>query len=115
MSFLDFPSPIVERGIALHKILRLIVHGLGGEGYLNFMGNEFGKVVEISCCRGFPDFATTLSIAIKNAILGLTIINIECHYTQCNFLIVMLSVVASHGGLYCKTFYGRIFCRIVIS
>ena len=24
-------------------MIRLIVHGLGGEGYLNFMGNEFGK------------------------------------------------------------------------
>ncbi|CAG0893600.1 unnamed protein product [Darwinula stevensoni] len=41
-------SPIIERGIALHKIIRLVTHGLGGEGYLNFMdyvnisGNEFG-------------------------------------------------------------------------
>ena len=44
MSYLDFPGPVVERGIALHKMIRLIVHGLGGEGYLNFMGNEFGNV-----------------------------------------------------------------------
>ena len=33
---------IIERGIALHKMLRLITIGLGGEGYLAFMGNEFG-------------------------------------------------------------------------
>jgi len=33
---------IVNRGMALHKMIRLIVHGMGGEGYLNFMGNEFG-------------------------------------------------------------------------
>lgn len=33
---------MVERAISLHKLLRLITHGLGGEGYLNFEGNEFG-------------------------------------------------------------------------
>lgn len=32
----------VDRGLALHKMIRLLVQGLGGEGYLNFMGNEFG-------------------------------------------------------------------------
>lgn len=35
-------SLVVDRGIALHKIIRLITISLGGEGYLNFMGNEFG-------------------------------------------------------------------------
>ncbi len=35
-------DPIVERGMALHKMIRLITMSLGGEGYLNFMGNEFG-------------------------------------------------------------------------
>ena len=34
--------PVVDRGMALHKILRLITLALGGEGYLTFMGNEFG-------------------------------------------------------------------------
>jgi 1,4-alpha-glucan branching enzyme len=33
---------IVDRGIALHKMIRLITFSLAGEGYLNFMGNEFG-------------------------------------------------------------------------
>ena len=33
---------IVDRGIALHKMIRLITSSLAGEGYLNFMGNEFG-------------------------------------------------------------------------
>jgi len=32
----------IERGMALHKMIRLITFALGGEGYLNFMGNEFG-------------------------------------------------------------------------
>jgi len=35
-------SGVVDRGIALHKIIRLLTFSLAGEGYLNFMGNEFG-------------------------------------------------------------------------
>ena len=34
--------PVIERGIALHKMIRLITFALGGEGWLTFMGNEFG-------------------------------------------------------------------------
>jgi 1,4-alpha-glucan branching enzyme len=36
------PNLIIDRGIALHKLIRLLTFSLGGEGYLNFMGNEFG-------------------------------------------------------------------------
>ena len=36
------PNFVTDRGIALHKMIRLITFTLGGEGYLNFMGNEFG-------------------------------------------------------------------------
>lgn len=32
----------VDRGIALHKMIRLVTIGTAGDGYLNFMGNEFG-------------------------------------------------------------------------
>jgi 1,4-alpha-glucan branching enzyme len=35
-------NPIIDRAIALHKMLRLFTMAGGGEGYLNFMGNEFG-------------------------------------------------------------------------
>ena len=35
-------NPVVDRGMALHKLLRLLTMSLGGEGYLTFMGNEFG-------------------------------------------------------------------------
>lgn len=38
----DDAHPVIERGIALHKLIRLITLVAGGEGYLNFMGNEFG-------------------------------------------------------------------------
>ncbi len=33
---------IIDRGIALHKMIRLYTASLGGEAYLNFIGNEFG-------------------------------------------------------------------------
>jgi 1,4-alpha-glucan branching enzyme len=36
------PNLIIDRGIALHKMIRLLTISLGGEGYLNFIGNEFG-------------------------------------------------------------------------
>lgn len=42
MSVLSELTPVINRGMALHKIIRLITHTLGGEGYLNFEGNEFG-------------------------------------------------------------------------
>ena len=32
----------IDRGVALHKIIRLLTFSLAGNGYLNFMGNEFG-------------------------------------------------------------------------
>ncbi|VAH47604.1 unnamed protein product [Triticum turgidum subsp. durum] len=50
---LDRPStPRIDRGIALHKMIRLVTMGLGGEGYLNFMGNEFGHPEWIDFPRG---------------------------------------------------------------
>ena len=33
---------VIDRAIALHKMIRLFTLGGGGEAYLNFMGNEFG-------------------------------------------------------------------------
>ncbi len=35
-------SDIVDRGINIHNIIRFFTISLGGEAYLNFMGNEFG-------------------------------------------------------------------------
>ncbi len=33
---------MIYRGVALHKMIRLVTASLTGDGYLNFMGNEFG-------------------------------------------------------------------------
>jgi len=38
----DSQNLAVERGVALHKMIRLATAGTAGHGYLNFMGNEFG-------------------------------------------------------------------------
>ncbi|MBP3660528.1 MAG: alpha amylase C-terminal domain-containing protein, partial [Oscillospiraceae bacterium] len=35
-------NPVIDRAIALHKMIRLFTMAGGGESYLNFMGNEFG-------------------------------------------------------------------------
>ncbi|KAI9285985.1 1,4-alpha-glucan-branching enzyme GBE1 [Umbelopsis sp. AD052] len=42
MSDLSPLTSIIDRGMSLHKMIRFITHALGGEGYLNFEGNEFG-------------------------------------------------------------------------
>jgi len=38
----DCHNPVIDRAIALHKMIRLFTLGAAGEAYLNFMGNEFG-------------------------------------------------------------------------
>lgn len=42
MSKLSPLTAVIDRGMSLHKMIRLLTHSLGGEGYLNFEGNEFG-------------------------------------------------------------------------
>ena len=38
----DYHTLTMDRAIELHKMIRLYTMSLGGNGYLNFMGNEFG-------------------------------------------------------------------------
>ena len=38
----DYHSLTIDRAIELHKMIRLVTMSLGGNGYLTFMGNEFG-------------------------------------------------------------------------
>ncbi len=35
-------NPAIDRAVALHKLIRLATIATAGDGYLNFMGNEFG-------------------------------------------------------------------------
>jgi 1,4-alpha-glucan branching enzyme len=39
---MESSNPVVDRGMALIKLIRLVTIGTAGDGYLNFMGNEFG-------------------------------------------------------------------------
>ncbi|PKP09890.1 MAG: 1,4-alpha-glucan-branching enzyme [Bacteroidetes bacterium HGW-Bacteroidetes-4] len=39
---IDDSNLVIDRGIALHKMIRLATAASAGGGYLNFMGNEFG-------------------------------------------------------------------------
>lgn len=45
MSALIAMTPVIDRGIQLHKLIRLLTHSLGGEGYLNFIGESPRKPV----------------------------------------------------------------------
>ena len=47
----------IDRGIALHKLIRLVTFSLAGEAYLNFMGNEFGHPEWIDFPREGNDFS----------------------------------------------------------
>jgi 1,4-alpha-glucan branching enzyme len=38
----DDDNLVIDRGMALHKMIRFLTLTLAGEGYLNFIGNEFG-------------------------------------------------------------------------
>lgn len=38
----DDQNLVIDRALALHKMIRLITLATAGNGYLNFMGNEFG-------------------------------------------------------------------------
>ena len=40
MSLMSPPSLVIDRGIQLHKMIRLLTHSLGGEAYLNFSGQS---------------------------------------------------------------------------
>ncbi|HEY8910218.1 MAG TPA: alpha-amylase family glycosyl hydrolase [Desulfosporosinus sp.] len=51
------PSIIVSRAIELSKLIKLLTITLAGEGYLNFMGNEFGHPEWID----FPTIANNWS------------------------------------------------------
>lgn len=54
---LDCPNLQVERGIALHKMIRLVTLATAGDGYLTFMGNEFGHPEWIDFPRAGNDWS----------------------------------------------------------
>ena len=49
--------PVIDRGLSLHKLIRLVTCALGGEGWLNFMGNEFGHPEWVDFPRAGNDWS----------------------------------------------------------
>ena len=53
----EIHTPLVDRGVALHKMIRLVTLSLSQGGYLNFMGNEFGHPEWIDFPRAGNDWS----------------------------------------------------------
>ena len=54
MSAVQPASPTIARGMAYHKMIRAATIALGGDGWLSFMGNEFGHPEWIDFPRRAP-------------------------------------------------------------
>ncbi|MEI6898929.1 MAG: alpha-amylase family glycosyl hydrolase, partial [Bacteroidota bacterium] len=86
---------VVDRGMALHKMIRLITIGLGGTAYLNFMGNEFGHPDWID----FPREGNSWSYEHARRMWSLAEDkNLKYHYLGA-FDKAMLKLIISHGVL----------------
>ncbi len=53
----DTPSAIIDRGVAMHELIRFVTILLGGEGYMTFIGNEFGHPEWVDFPREGNDFS----------------------------------------------------------
>ncbi|KAI8521139.1 1,4-alpha-glucan branching enzyme [Branchiostoma belcheri] len=71
MSCLSEMTVTVDRGLALHKMIRLITHGLGGEGWLNFIGHCISADgYDWHICNSVPVFQET-SLGTRSGCHGL--------------------------------------------
>jgi len=57
MTSLREQTPVISRGVALHKTIRLLTMCIGGDAWLNFMGNEFGHPEWIDFPRDGNDWS----------------------------------------------------------
>ncbi|CAN7000120.1 unnamed protein product [Brassica rapa subsp. trilocularis] len=53
---------LLDRGVSLHKMIRLLTFTIGGRAYLNFMGNEFGHPERVE----FPTQSNKFSFSLAN-------------------------------------------------
>lgn len=91
----DTPSITIDRGIALHKMIRLFTMTLGGEAWLNFMGNEFGHPEWID----FPRFENKWSYQYARRQWSLNNNDKLKYRFMGNFDKAMLQFVRQHGLL----------------
>ncbi len=86
---------VIDRGMALHKMIRLMTLVTGGQAYLNFMGNEFGHPEWID----FPREGNGWSYQYARRQWSLAS-NPFLRYSQLNdFDIAMLRMVKKYGVL----------------
>lgn len=94
-------SLIIDRGLALHKIIRLITIATAGGGYLNFMGNEFGHPEWID----FPRLGNNWSYFYARRQWSLAKNkNLRYHYLS-DFDKEMISLIKSVDGLLQQSIY----------
>lgn len=92
----DSENLIIERGVALHKMIRLLTLSSAGEGYLTFMGNEFGHPEWLD----FPREGNEWSYHYARRQWSL-VENSNLRYTDLhNFEVMMLSLDAHYPFLH---------------
>jgi 1,4-alpha-glucan branching enzyme len=91
----DSQNLVVDRGIALHKMIRLITAATAGNGYLNFMGNEFGHPEWID----FPREGNEWSYQYARRQWSL-VKNQELRYHQLNDFDMEMIHMLSKAGIY---------------
>ncbi|KIH94990.1 1,4-alpha-glucan branching enzyme [Sporothrix brasiliensis 5110] len=101
MSILSPLTPVIDRGMALHKMIRLLTHGLGGEGYLNFEGNEFGHPEWLD----FPREGNNNSFWYARRQLNLTEDHLLRYQFLNNFDSAMNQLEAKYGWLHASQAY----------
>ena len=89
----------VVRGIALHKMMRLATLIAGGDGYLNFMGNEFGHPEWID----FPRVGNNWSYHYARRQWSLRDSKDLKYHFLADFDIAMLKTVASRNDVTSQT------------
>jgi 1,4-alpha-glucan branching enzyme len=97
------PNLTVERGMALHKMIRLVTIAAGGDAYLNFMGNEFGHPEWID----FPREGNDWSYAHARRQWSLADSSLLRYSQLLEFDGAMISAIRDHGVL-CEPYPWRL-------
>ena len=105
MSTLSERTIVIDRGVALHKMIRLITMGLGGESYLTFMGNEFGHPEWLD----FPREVSTTVLLLYH-LITISLIIICMHYLTltlvlCRRVMVLAITMLDVSSTWFKTLF----------
>ncbi len=88
-------SMVIDRGMALHKMIRLITVATANGGYLNFMGNEFGHPEWID----FPREGNNWSYKYSRRQWSLVDNSFLRYENLANFDRVMLKLISKHDSI----------------